>query len=70
MVFSFLQNTSCIRKPQVISEGGGGGGGGPPPTPPPTHTPSTFPLDPPLYTTIFLCDSHYVVTDSKECSLS
>ena len=23
-VFFFLQNTSCIRKPQVISEGGGG----------------------------------------------
>ena len=30
--FFFLQNTSCIRKPQVIS---GGGGGGPPPPPPP-----------------------------------
>ena len=25
----FLQNTSCIRKPQVISEGGGGGGAHP-----------------------------------------
>ena len=29
----FLQKTSCIRKPQVISDGGGGGG--PPPPPPP-----------------------------------
>ena len=26
-------NTSCIRKPQVISEVGGGGGGGAPPHP-------------------------------------
>ena len=26
--FFFLQDTSCIRKPQVISRGGGGGGGG------------------------------------------
>ena len=34
----FLQNTSCIRKPQVISEGGGGG----------VRTPCTLPLDPPL----------------------
>ena len=25
-IFFFLQNTSCIRKPQVISGGGGGGG--------------------------------------------
>ena len=33
----FLQNTSCIRKPQVISEGGGG-----------VRTPCTLPLDPPL----------------------
>ena len=31
----FLQNTSCIRKPQAISGGG-------------VHTPCTFPLDPPL----------------------
>ena len=31
----FLQNTSCIRKPQVISGGGG-------------RTPCTLPLDPPL----------------------
>ena len=28
--FFFLQNTSCIRKPQVISVGGGGGGCAPP----------------------------------------
>ena len=34
----FLQNTSCIRKPQVISGGGGGG----------LRTPCTLPLDPPL----------------------
>ena len=33
----FLQNTSCIRKPQVISGGGGV-----------ERTPCTFPLDPPL----------------------
>ena len=32
------QNTSCIRKPQVISEVGGGG----------VRTPCTLPLDPPL----------------------
>ena len=32
----FLQNTSCIRKPQVISGGGG------------VRTPCTLPLDPPL----------------------
>ena len=33
--FFFLQNTSCIRKPQVISGGG-------------VRTPCTLPLDPPL----------------------
>ena len=33
----FLQNTSCIRKPQVISGGGGGG----------VRTSCTLPLDPP-----------------------
>ena len=32
----FLQKTSCIRKPQVISDGGG------------VRTPCTLPLDPPL----------------------
>ena len=32
----FLQNTSCIRKPQVISGGGG------------VRTPCTLPQDPPL----------------------
>ena len=31
----FLQNTSCIRKPQVISEGGGGGEGCAPTVPSP-----------------------------------
>ena len=36
-ILFFLQNTSCIRKPQVISWGGGGVG-----------TPCTLPLDPPL----------------------
>ena len=35
--FFVLQNTSCIRKPQVISGGGGG-----------VRTPCTLPLDPPL----------------------
>ena len=35
----FLQNTSCIRKLQVISGGGGGGG---------VRTPCTLPLDLPL----------------------
>ena len=35
--FFFLQNTSCIRKPQVISGGGG------------VRTPCTLPLDPPLF---------------------
>ena len=35
--FFFLQNTSCIRKPQVISGGGGE-----------VSTPCTLPLDPPL----------------------
>ena len=37
IVFFFLQNTSCIRKPQVISGGRGG-----------VRTPCTLPLDPPL----------------------
>ena len=35
----FWQNTSCIRKPQVILGGGGG-----------VRTPCTLPLDPPLRT--------------------
>ena len=35
IVFFFLQNTSCIRKPQVIQGGG-------------MRTPCTLPLDPPL----------------------
>ena len=35
--FFFPQDTSCIRKPQVISGGWGG-----------VRTPCTFPLDPPL----------------------
>ena len=34
----FLQKTSCIRKPQVISDAGGRG----------VRTPCTLPLDPPL----------------------
>ena len=38
-VVLFLQNTSCIRKPQVISGGGGGGE---------VRTPCTLHLDPPL----------------------
>ena len=36
-----LQNTRCIRKPQVISGGGGGGGGR-------ARIPCTLPLDPPM----------------------
>ena len=36
-LFFFLQNTSCIRKPQVISGG--------------VRTPCSLPLDPPLYNT-------------------
>ena len=36
----FLQNTSCIRKLQVIAGGGVGGWG--------VNTPCTLPLDPPL----------------------
>ena len=36
IVFSFWQNTSCIRKPQVIS---GGGGGAHPLHPPPSSAP-------------------------------
>ena len=35
----FLQNTSCIRKPQVISLGGRRGGGGHPLYPPPRSAP-------------------------------
>ena len=52
----FLQNTSCIRKPQVISGGG-------------VRTPCTLPLDPPLcgvfipkYMTIFLQTRIYMRT--------
>ena len=40
----FWQNTSCIRKPKVISGGGGGGGAPPPPHPlhpPPRSTPDS-----------------------------
>ena len=40
IVFFFSQNTSCIRKPQVISGGG--------------RTPCTLPLDPPLSQEIFV----------------
>ena len=39
----FSQNSSCIRKPQVISGGGG------------VRTPCTLPLDPPLYPVWFSC---------------
>ena len=40
VVFFFLQNTSCIRKPQVIS----GGGGAHPLHPPPRSAPATLVL--------------------------
>ena len=48
----FLRNTSCIRKPQVISGVGGGGG---------VRTPCTLPLDPPLNrkTSRLLFSSHH-----------
>ena len=38
IVFHFLQNTSCIRKPQVIR----GGGGAHPLHPPPRSAPATY----------------------------
>ena len=41
----FLENTSCIRKPRVISGEGGGVG---------VRTPCTLPLDPPLYIMLFI----------------
>ena len=45
IVFFLLQNTSCIRKPQVIS----GGGFALTPAPSPLHPhPCTLTLDPPL----------------------
>ena len=37
-----VQNTSCIRKPQVISGGGGRWGSGHPPHPPPRSTPESL----------------------------
>ena len=40
----FLQNTSCIRKQQVISEGGGEGGGVHPLHPPPKSAPAVVEL--------------------------
>ena len=43
-VFFFLQNTSCIRKPQVIS-GGGGGRGGAHPLHPPTRSAPGWGMD-------------------------
>ena len=43
--FFLLQNTSCIRKPHVISGRGGGGGGAHPLHPPPRSAPeSKFPF--------------------------
>ena len=42
----FLQNTSCIRKPQVFSGGGG------------VRTPCTLPLDPPRPKTLPLPTTH------------
>ena len=39
--FFFLQNTSCIKKPQVISGDG-------------VRTPCTLPLDPPLICSVFV----------------
>ena len=39
--FLFLQNTSCIRKPQIIS----GGGGCAPLHPPPTSAPAALKLE-------------------------
>ena len=48
---SILLNTSCIRKPQVISRGRGGW---------PAH-PSTLPLDPPLQPAVSLVLSGIIV---------
>ena len=39
LFFLFLQNTSCIRKPQVISGSGGGGRDAHPLHPPPRSAP-------------------------------
>ena len=48
----FLQNNSCIRKPQVISRGGGG-----------VRTPCTLPLDPPpMLATFFSIKSCLIIT--------
>ena len=55
IVFHFLQNTSCIRKPQVISRGGGGR----------VRTPCTLPLDPPLICTVANTYSHLMTAPFK-----
>ena len=49
----FLLNTSCIRKPQVISGGGGGG-----------EPPCTLPLDLPLLSVFFFgaCYRYFICT--------
>ena len=54
---SFLQNTSCIRKPQVISEGG-------------VRTPCTLPLDPPLRSDRSICFSQRASTPIWESKAS
>ena len=51
-VVFFLENTSCIRKPQVISRGGGG-------------TPCTLSLDPPLCSTAHQLYLHVCFKDLK-----
>ena len=56
----FLQNTSCIRKLQVISGGGEG-----------VRTPCTLPLDPPLYPHFLLtgnCSGSSLISSSLACS--
>ena len=52
----FLQNTSCIRKPQVISGRGG------------VHTPCTLPLDPPLISVPFQTNRTFKKPNPLACA--
>ena len=55
--FFFLQNTSCIRKPQVIS--GEGGGNAHPLQPPPRSAPVNA---------LLICFSFSLIQDIDECT--
>ena len=56
IVFFFGQNTSCIRKPLVISGG--------------VRTPCTLPLDPPLFTFVFQpCTLQIIAVLEQSCAL-